>query len=76
MKPSISFSLFPSFTSGLIEALLTSMQLNTLVLFIRLLSGFCGFQWPAARSKVWVCGRSLAGIEGSYPGEGVLVWLF
>jgi len=64
-----------SFTSGVIEALLTSMQLNTLVLFIRLLSLFCRFQWPAAPSKAWVCGRSLAGILGCYPGEGILVWL-
>jgi hypothetical protein len=29
----------------------------------------------AARSKAWVCGRSLAGIAGSNPAEGMDVCL-
>ena len=30
----------------------------------------------AARSKAWVCGRSLAGTAGSNPAEGLDVCLF
>jgi len=30
----------------------------------------------AARSKAWVCGRSLAGIDGSNPSEGMKVFLW
>jgi hypothetical protein len=30
----------------------------------------------AARSKAWVCGRSLTGIEGTEPAGGMDVWLF
>jgi len=29
----------------------------------------------AARSKAWVCGRSIAGIVGSNPAEGVDVYV-
>jgi len=30
----------------------------------------------SARSKVWVCGRSLVGIAGSNPAASVDVWVF